>query len=193
MKTSALFSIVVIFVSIASADPLGRIGICASCHGVDGNIVDVLYPKIGGQQQNYMVSELKAYRDGIRNTPDASYMGVMRSFSDEEIQAIAQYFSAQKPLATPLEVDPAVLALGKNLYENGVPSRSVDACIDCHGAKAEGRSKTPRLAGQSSDYFIKQMAWYKSGERTGRQMPDLNLDFTQDEIEALALYLETLN
>lgn len=181
----------VFFIStVANAE--ARIGHCANCHGVDGNINDVLYPKIGGQQFNYLVGELKAYKNETRMTPDNSYMGVLKSYSDEEITEIARYFADQKPAKNEVTTDPAILALGKAIYENGIPKKKVESCSECHGEKGEGRSKTPRLAGQTPDYFLKQMAWYKSGERTGKTMSDMSLDMTEEEVTALALYLESI-
>ncbi|GIL18703.1 MAG: cytochrome c [Oligoflexia bacterium] len=188
-KVIAAFFLSMMISSFASAD---RIGICAGCHGLDGNITDPLYPKIAGQQLNYMIAELKAYRSDARQTPDSGYMGLLKGYTDEEIRQISEYFAAQTPKPGIVEADEKVIALGKSIYEKGIPAKNVSACAECHGDKAEGRSKTPRLSGQNTSYFVKQMIWYKTGERTGKMMPDLVGDMTEEEIEAVGLYLESI-
>lgn len=169
-----------------------KIGSCASCHGLDGNTRDSLYPKIAGQQLNYMISELKAYRANSRNTPDYGYMGLMNGFSDEEIREVAEYFAAQTPKAGSIDTSAEVLALGKNIYENGIPTKNVESCASCHGEKGEGMGRNARLASQHADYFIKQISWYKSGERRSKAMNDLVTNLSDEEVEAMGLYLESI-
>jgi len=39
---------------------------CAACHGANGISVAPFYPNLGGQKQEYLVAQLKAFRDGSR-------------------------------------------------------------------------------------------------------------------------------
>lgn len=66
---------------------------CASCHGADGrSTVIEQYPKIGGQTGAYVVSALKAYRDGRRQGTYAAIMAeVAKPLSDEDIARLAEY------------------------------------------------------------------------------------------------------
>ena len=68
---------------------------CTGCHGIPGyNNVYPTYkvPKIGGQNYEYLVAALKAYRAGDR---DHSTMDLQaQSLSDRDIDDIAAYFAS---------------------------------------------------------------------------------------------------
>jgi cytochrome c553 len=71
--------------------------VCASCHGMDGNLVlDDNYPKLGGQHADYLVFALKAYRSGDRDndlmTPFA------QDLTDRDIRDLAAWYSRQEGL-----------------------------------------------------------------------------------------------
>ncbi|HMK87874.1 MAG TPA: cytochrome c [Steroidobacteraceae bacterium] len=69
---------------------------CASCHGADGrSIVMPQYPKIGGQNAEYVVNALKAYRDGRRQGTYAEIMKeVAKQLSDSDIENLAAYIES---------------------------------------------------------------------------------------------------
>ena len=73
---------------------------CVACHGPAGAAVVPQPPTLAGQHKDYLVHALKSYRDGIRTG------NVMNAFAaaltDEDIAAIAQYFSAKDGLVTTL-------------------------------------------------------------------------------------------
>lgn len=79
------------FGSMAAAPP--EAASCAACHGKDGKSVNPAWPNINGQNKEYLISSLKAYRDGGRNNPLMSPMA--KSLSDEAITALAEYYSGQ--------------------------------------------------------------------------------------------------
>lgn len=66
---------------------------CLGCHGVDGytNVYPTYHvPKLGGQNAQYIIDALEAYRDGDR---DHDLMQAhARSLTDEQIRDIAAYF-----------------------------------------------------------------------------------------------------
>ena len=68
---------------------------CTGCHGIPGyNNVYPTYkvPKIGGQNYEYLVIALKAYRAGER---DHATMDLQASaLSDQDIEDIAAYFAS---------------------------------------------------------------------------------------------------
>ena len=72
---------------------------CASCHGSDGrSTVLGNYPKIGGQNPEYVVSALKAYRDKRRQGTYAAMMTeVAVRLSDEDIANLAAYIRTLAP------------------------------------------------------------------------------------------------
>lgn len=68
---------------------------CTGCHGIPGyNNIYPTYkvPKIGGQNYEYLVIALKAYKAGER---DHSTMDLQaESLSDQDIEDIAAYFAS---------------------------------------------------------------------------------------------------
>ena len=67
---------------------------CTACHSINGaGNVQAGFPKVSGQQKNYLISTLKEYRSLQRNAGD--YSLVMQSASqnlkDSDIEALANY------------------------------------------------------------------------------------------------------
>jgi cytochrome c553 len=65
---------------------------CAGCHGPTGAGLPVLYPRIGGQFSDYLVAQLKAFRDGTRRN-SAPMQQIGFRMNDAEISAVADYAS----------------------------------------------------------------------------------------------------
>jgi cytochrome c553 len=71
---------------------------CIACHGPtgDGNPT-ALYPAIGGQHAAYVAKQLRAYREGTRQTdPNQMMRNVAHSMSDEQIDAVAAYVQGMR-------------------------------------------------------------------------------------------------
>jgi cytochrome subunit of sulfide dehydrogenase len=66
---------------------------CASCHGSDGASVQGM-PYLAGQSRTYIVERMHEYRTGKR--PSTVMHQIARGYTDEQIEALAAYFSAQK-------------------------------------------------------------------------------------------------
>ncbi len=64
---------------------------CVACHGANGKAIMPLYPNLAGQNQPYLVQQLKNFRDGKRGGDPMPAMSV--GLSDEAIEKIATYFS----------------------------------------------------------------------------------------------------
>lgn len=87
--------------SAAKGDPVAgkikAIAICSGCHGVIGTktAYPEVYsvPKIGGQNADYLVSALKAYRSGERY--NQTMQGLASALKESELVDIAAYY-AQK-------------------------------------------------------------------------------------------------
>ncbi len=167
---------------------------CFVCHGNNGNSTSSIFPRIAGQKDWYVETELKAFRSHARKDNNAQmYMwGPASSLDDPTIQLLAEYFSTQTPVAnTP--GDPARAALGKTIFENGIPAQGVPACMLCHGDAGQGSGSAPRLAGQFSDYIVRQLEAFKKGERTeATVMPTFVQHLTKDDETNLANYIQGL-
>jgi cytochrome c553 len=69
---------------------------CMACHspGASGN-EPAAYPSLKGQHSEYLVVQMKKFRDGVRtNDPGSMMRGVSARMSDKEIMAVAAYISA---------------------------------------------------------------------------------------------------
>lgn len=166
------------------------IHVCSSCHGFRGRSTSSLFPVLAGQQKNYIETQLKAFRDHSRADPHAeAYMwGMAARLTDAQISLIADYYGAQQPVYSHADPSPQVAA-GAQIYTEGVPFAKVPACMNCHGKKAEGDGKTPRLAGQHPDYLVRQLEWFASMARASQVMYESSMNLTAEQIAAVAAYL----
>lgn len=65
---------------------------CAGCHGPAGAGMPSQYPRIAGQYAEYLVAQLKLFREGARaNDPNGMMRGVAAHMTDREIRAVAEY------------------------------------------------------------------------------------------------------
>ena len=76
----------------------GKIATCIACHTYTGISPVEIYPNIAGQHKAYLVSSIKAYRDGQRKNPLMSPMAA--GLTDAEIEALAAHYAAQNPSGT---------------------------------------------------------------------------------------------
>ena len=67
---------------------------CIGCHGIPGykTAFPSVYhvPKIAGQQPGYIISALKAYKNGERSHP--SMRAIAASLTDEDMKSLADYY-----------------------------------------------------------------------------------------------------
>lgn len=177
---------------------------CAACHGADGIGATDLYPNIAGQHADYIVKQLKAFKSGDRKDPVMAPMA--SALSEQDMADVAAYFNslpregASQASATtdsgtgttasaaPVAYEPNPAA-GKSLYELGDASRSIGACIDCHGV--EGNSEVliyPNLSNQHAEYIAKQLHNFKNKARTNYAMNQFAGAMTDDDIADMAAY-----
>ena len=67
---------------------------CLGCHGVDGYrnaYPSFRVPMLGGQHAQYLVSALKAYRDGLRS--HQTMQAQASALSEQDMQDIAAFFA----------------------------------------------------------------------------------------------------
>jgi len=70
-------------------------GMCAACHGSDGRAVVTRYPNLAGQNYQYLLHQLEAFKAGKRKSP------IMHSntldLSRQKMKDLAAYFANLGP------------------------------------------------------------------------------------------------
>jgi len=66
---------------------------CANCHGTNG-VSQQGMPNLAGQQRTYLAQQMQDFKTGKR--PATIMHQLAKGYSDEQIEALAAYFSAQK-------------------------------------------------------------------------------------------------
>lgn len=170
------------------------VGVCGSCHGTRGNSIHPKFPRLAGQNAHYLAAQLKNFRGQTRGDPDAiSYMwGMAGQLDDATIEELAKYYSSQTALVRSSGALSAEASRGREIYEHGIASEGVPACAACHGPDGHGLADFPRLAGQHSQYVIKQLASFQSNMRDVAVMHGVAQNLNEAQMRSVAAYLETL-
>jgi cytochrome c553 len=151
---------------------------CLGCHGIeDYKSVYPTYsvPKLVGQQPEYLVAALKAYRSKERS--HGTMYAQAASLSDQEMDDIAAYLSGA-----------TVLAVGA-AARGTAPEKVTALCATCHGKNGVGIAPIyPTLAGQHVDYLERALTEYRKGDRKNAVMPAFALQLSEAEIKAVAQY-----
>ena len=68
---------------------------CATCHGDKGEgKAERFFPLVAGQHYKYLLREARLIRDGKRGNANPDMVKVIRSYSDDDLDAVADYISA---------------------------------------------------------------------------------------------------
>ena len=68
---------------------------CANCHGTNGNARGEMKP-LAGLPAALIVAAINDYKNG--NRPATVMHQISKGYTDEQVQLIAAYFAAQKPV-----------------------------------------------------------------------------------------------
>lgn len=169
--------------------------VCSACHGVTGESNSPMFPKLAGQQKQYLIAQLSDFKGHLRTNPDgAAYMWGFVNLSSSQIDQLADYFSSQAPMHGTKESSPA-LARGEMIFRSGLPDSGVTQCSACHGAAGEGNGLFPRIGGQHANYIVKQIHLFQKTEQRprGEPMKQVAHAMTDADTEAVAIFLATFN
>ena len=65
---------------------------CAGCHGVAGAGLPAQYPTLAGQHTDYVIAQLKQFREGTRaNDPEGVMRTIAAKMTDPQMAAVAEY------------------------------------------------------------------------------------------------------
>jgi len=174
----------------------GKAAACGACHGMDGNSSDPQYPKLAGENEQYIVTQLMKFKSGERQ--NSIMQGMAAPLSPQDMHDIGAYFAGKESL--PGVSDQALAVPGGKLYREGDASRGIPACMACHGPDGHGNPGAiyPQLAGQHADYVQKTLqAWHDGttwgDEQHAQIMPAIAQRLSKADIEAVASYVEGLH
>jgi len=168
--------------------------VCSTCHGLTGESTSPNFPKLNGQQKDYLIAQLDDFRAHVRSDQRAQeHMWGFTRLTPAQITELADYFSAQPPMRGKSISSPAV-SRGEVIFTKGVPDLGVVQCSSCHGNSGEGNGTFPRLAGQHSNYLIQQIEVFQQTEQRprGGPMKVVTHGLTEADTTAVAQYLESL-
>lgn len=173
-------------------------GVCAACHGQNGEGNKALNaPANGGQNEWYVIRQLKNFRAGIRGADPKDTFGIqMRPMAmnlpdDQAVEDVAAYVATLQEPHPPVTIKGDAVA-GKKAFE---------PCKACHGENGEGNKSlnAPRLSGQHDWYIVRQIRNFKEGIRGshpkdiyGAQMrPMAQLLATDEQINDVVTFLSS--
>lgn len=170
----------------SSPPPTALAGRCESCHGDQaGSKPDAA--RLNGLSSDYLFARLKAFSNPIDQSPHAidNMWSVIINMDDSDKRKLADYFASQAAPESKLDGP----ALGRILYERGIPAQGVAACQSCHGPRGDGQGAVPRLAGQKQEYLKMQLWAFNLVARVHGTMNSGAMKFSSDQIDALSAYL----
>lgn len=183
-----------VFAQGDAAAGAGKIAVCMACHGSDGNLSQLPdVPKIGGQNEKYMLKQMLDIKSGVRAAPLMT--GMLNTLNEQDLADVAAYYASQPvPLGA---AETEKVALGESLYRAGVPEIGAAACSACHSPDGQGLASAgyPALSGQDVAYTEMQLKAFRDGVRQNDDaevMRSIAARLNDAEIAALASYVSGL-
>jgi cytochrome c553 len=138
---------------------------CAVCHRDGGQgRADGTFPQLAGQHRSVLIKQLVDIRDGRRSNP------IMAPYAEalidaQEIADVTRFISTLPVPPSDAPREPAA-GSGRRLFERD--------CANCHGIGAEGDAErfVPSLAGQHSEYLLRQVRAIAAARR-GNAHPEM--------------------
>ena len=169
---------------------------CGACHGPDGNSPTNQYPKIAGQQADYIARQLALFKSKQRDNP--VMLGFAAPLKPEDMHDLGAFFASKSSL--PGVADQKLVARGEALYRGGNKDNGTPACMACHGPDGRGNPGAgyPQLGGQYADYVGAKLKDFVAGkgygsDDKGQIMVTVAKGLNDQDIAALSSYIEGLH
>ncbi len=185
----------------------GKANQCFACHGVNGVSLNPEFPSLAGQNKKYLATQLNAFKNGDRKSPIMKPMA--SGLSDEDIDAIAEYFASFKAgsgeeiekeyVGAPSGIDSADVK--KTVKLTGVALSDADfesskeiyfqRCAGCHGVLrkgATGKPLTTDITAERGTEYLKTFITY--GSAGGMPAWGETKVLSEKEIDLMAKYLQ---
>ncbi|HSG77907.1 MAG TPA: c-type cytochrome [Burkholderiales bacterium] len=147
---------------------------CAACHGDTGVSGNPITPSIAGQDAEYFVVALRAYKDGARK--DDSMNGPAAALDEKAMRDLAAYYAAQQPQAP-------------NVRRPLTAAEWIERCDRCHGANGNSTDPLmPRLSAQREDWLEQVLDAYRTGVRKSTAMAAMSALMSERDVKELAAH-----
>lgn len=147
-------------------------GDCGGCHGDLGVSGNPATPSLAGQDAEYLVEALKAYKNSSRS--DDTMKTLAGGMDEKTMKNLAAYYANLQPQA-PKAKKPLTTA------------ELAQKCDRCHGLNGNSTDpRVPALAAQRLDYIDMVMRAYQKGERRNTTMAAMTTGLSDAEIESLS-------
>jgi cytochrome c553 len=131
---------------------------------------DASTPSLAGQDAQYLVDAIKAYRTTRRRENMRAYV---TGLSEQDIRNIAAFYSVQKSKAA---------EKGQTIVQE-----LTEKCERCHGAEAQSAALVvPKIRGQDKDYLVMALRAYRDDRRESSMMHKMSLPYSDSIIESLS-------
>ena len=196
-----LFFLQLSFISYSYSNDVGDITAlskCVTCHGLTGNSIVNIWPKIAGQHLDYILKQLFEFKKGKDgNRFDPTMLGMLQNISESELVKLANYYFSQVLNKNKLLIDNKLFEDGKYIYMYGDKRNELPACVSCHGRDGMGNSlaKYPVLKWQHKEYLCIQINKFKLSERSNDLngvMRDIAFKMTKEQIESVSFYISLM-
>ena len=137
-------------------------GSCFLCHGAEGESASEVFPRLAGQNAEYIAKQLENFKNGKRKS--SAMANMVTDLSPEDMAALGQFY-ASRPAHKEAAKDTQLAAVGQYIYHQGNKFSGVPSCASCHGPEGAGSNALPRLAGQHAAYLDNQLKQFNKRER----------------------------
>ena len=149
-----------------AADIVDLVQKCEVCHGKDGISTQPDVPVIAGFSHEGFLNTMDVFRDNDRialsfqipGEPETVMNDIARGLSDDDVEALADYFSRRPFVAAPQSFNADLADRGEIIHKN--------ECEKCHsGNGAKPVEDAAILAGQWTPYLKRQFDNILTGKR----------------------------
>lgn len=159
---------------------------CSGCHGPSGNSANATMPSLSGQNSDYLVKALTAYKNGTRK--NKMMQDAIKDVSTKSFINLAAYYESQ----TPERYDPNQKPAESGFDPIGQGEKLAQSCNGCHGKNGNSANVgIPSLSRLHPDYLKSAIASYIDGTRKHDLMQSFVKALSEDDIEKISLYYAT--
>jgi len=152
-----------------------RTAMCGGCHGPNGVSRDAATPTLAGQDPQYLVKSIKAYRTSRQHWGMQRFVAAL---SNNDIENISAFYTVQQ--SRPADSIPS-------------SARELAAkCDRCHDAEDTPQMVTPILRGQDKDYLVMALRAYRDDKRESTTMHRMSIVYSNAIIDDIASYYASL-